>query len=342
MSRQFFRRSFVSRFVFVLAAAVLVVGILPAQDSRRRGSRPKPAAFEGKVVFAEAPSKLLGRDVRHLVYTPKGYDAPENAGRRYPVLYFLHGLFESAERWDSRGGSEMIDAAIRRGDLPPVVCIAPDGGSSFYVDSVDGKAPYARFFIEELIPFVDATYRTDSRRETRMIAGASMGGAGALRFAFKHPELFAGVAAHSAAILPKDLEDASQSAKRTLGFVAKRFGSVFGDPIEKDAYRAANPLCVAEDCKPDPRLKIWFDCGESDDYEFDAGARALHDLFVKRGVEHVSKILPGDHGWEYIRAATPASLKFLGDALKAAPPLADPKAKPASRPAEAAGSKASK
>ena len=341
MSRQLLQRTLVRRAFFLFATLVVLGGILPAQDSRRRGQRAKPAAFEGKVAFAEAPSKLLGRDVRHLVYTPKGYDAPENARRRYPVLYFLHGLFESAERWDSRGGSEMIDAAIRRGDLPPVVCIAPDGGSSFYVDSFDGKAPYARFFIEELLPFVDATYRTDARRETRMIAGASMGGAGALRFALKHPDLFAGVAAHSAAILPKDLEDASAGTKRTLGFVAKRFGSVFGDPIDQGAYRSANPLTVAEEFKPDPRLKIWFDCGEKDDYEFHIGARLLHETLAKRGVAHVSKILPGDHGWEYIRAATPASMKFLGDALKAAP-AADPKTKPASRPAEDAGSKASK
>ncbi len=114
MSRQLLQRTLVRRAFFLFATLVVLGGILPAQDSRRRGQRAKPAAFEGKVAFAEAPSKLLGRDVRHLVYTPKGYDAPENARRRYPVLYFLHGLFESAERWDSRGGSEMIDAAIRR------------------------------------------------------------------------------------------------------------------------------------------------------------------------------------------------------------------------------------
>jgi enterochelin esterase-like enzyme len=319
--------------VFFVAAALflLATALLPAQDSRRRGAARRSPDFSGKTAFAEAPSKLLGRNVRYLVYTPKGYDAPENATRRYPVLYFLHGLFESADRWDQRGGTEMIDAAVRRGDLPPVVLIAPDGGSTFYVDSYDGEVPYARFFVEELLPHVDATYRTDARREARVIAGASMGGAGALRFAFVHPELFVAVAAHSAAILPRELKNASDRTRNTMRFVSQRFSDVFGDPIDLVAYRNANPLTVAENQKFETRPKIWFDCGENDDYEFDDGARALDELLKKRGIEHVAKILPGDHGWEYIRSAAPAALKFLGDVLRSAPP-----AKPAaaSRPAE--------
>jgi S-formylglutathione hydrolase FrmB len=337
MLRTSFRPRPLSLPATALALLVLCAGTLVAQDPpRRRPARQKPPEFQGTVKFEELESKLLGRKIRHLVYLPKGYDEAANKSRRYPTLYFLHGLWESAERWDGRGGSEMIDAAIRRGDLPPLVAVVPDGGGSFFMDGLEGKEPYARFFIEELLPHVDGAYRTQARRESRAIAGASMGGAGALRFAFHHGDLFTAVAAHSAAILPKDLSAASPRTKRTMGFVSQRFGDVFGDPIDLKAYRAANPLTVAEDVKIDPRLRIWFDCGEDDDYEFDDGARALHDALTAKSVPHEHRILPGDHGWEYIRAATPASFKFVGDALKAADGAGgSATSRPATRPAEA-------
>jgi S-formylglutathione hydrolase FrmB len=321
-----------------LAAALLVVvGCGVAQDSRPRRQRPAPPSnLEGRVTVVQAPSKLLGRDVSCAIYLPKGYDAPENAKRRWPTLYFLHGLFEDHERWHGRGGAEMLDSAIKKGDLAPVIGVVPDGGMSFFVDSVDGKQPYARFFIEELLPFVDAKYRTDACREKRVMMGSSMGGAGALRYAFQHGDLFAAVAAHSAAVMPKDLSDASDRAKRTLGFIAQRFGDVFGNPLDEKAYRRANPLTVAADVKIDPRLKIYFDCGEQDRYEFDVGARALHEELDRLGVKHDMKIRPGNHGWEYLRDAMPDGLKFLDAALKTAPASAEGR-KPESAPARGDG-----
>ncbi|HYC77228.1 MAG TPA: alpha/beta hydrolase-fold protein, partial [Planctomycetota bacterium] len=262
------------------------------------------------------------------VYLPKGYEAPENAKKRWPSLYFLHGLFEGPERWEQRGGAELLDAAVRRGDLTPLVAIVPAGEMSFFVDSADGKQPYARFFFEELIPHVDATYRTVAQRERRVLMGSSMGGAGALRYAFTRGDVFAAVAAHSPAVMPADMNDASPRAKRTLGFVRERFSSVFGDPLCPKAYRCANPLTVAEDVVIDPRLRIWFDCGEDDRYEFDDGCRALADVLAKKGVAHRTRILPGGHGWDYLRSAMPDAFKFLDEALKAPPKPESRKAAP--------------
>lgn len=302
------------------AALALCAAVATAQDSRprRRPTSTPPANLEGVVKTIAVPSKLLGREVSAAIYLPKGYDLPENAARRWPSLYFLHGLFEDHERWIGRGGADMLDAAIKAGHLAPVIAVVPNGGMTFFVDSVDGKQPYARFFFEELVPYVDKTYRTDARREARVLSGSSMGGAGALRYAFLHGDLFAAVAAHSAAIMPRDMNDASPRAKRTLGFISQRFADVFGDPLDPKAYRAANPLTVAEDAKLDPRLKIYFDCGEDDRYEFDDGARALDEALTKLGVAHEMKIRPGNHGWEYLRDAMPHGLKFLNAALQGA------------------------
>jgi enterochelin esterase-like enzyme len=318
MQRLLVRRAARACAVAATVIAVSVVGV--AQDSRPRRQRAAPPTnLEGSVKTASVPSKLLGRDVSYAVYLPKGYDLPENAKKKWPTLYFLHGLFEDHERWIGRGGAEMLDTAIKKGELVPVIAIVPNGGMSFFVDSVNGKQPYARFFFEEFVPHVDATYRTDPTRDRRVLMGSSMGGAGALRYAFVHGDLFAAVAAHSAAVMPRSVGDASDRAKRTLGFISQRFSDVFGDPLDEKAYRCANPLTVAEDVKIDPRLKIYFDCGEEDRYEFDDGARALHEVLTKIGVKHEMKIRPGTHGWDYLKDAMPDGLKFLNAALKCAP-----------------------
>ena len=164
--------------IFAVACALM---LLVAPEVAAQGSRPssrprRQAQFDGSglagsVKFAEVDSKLLGRTVRYGVYLPPGYDESANAKTRYPVVFFLHGLFEGAERWMGRGGAELFDNAIKNKKLPPMLLIFPDAGMSFYADTLDGKKPYARFFVEELVPFVDKTYRTTGDRRQRIVAG---------------------------------------------------------------------------------------------------------------------------------------------------------------------------
>ena len=79
--------------------------------------------------------------------------------------------------------------------------VAPDGWDTFYINSRDGKTPYSDFFLREFIPFIEHTYRVRTERAARGITGFSMGGYGALRMAFAHPELFGSVSAHSGALM---------------------------------------------------------------------------------------------------------------------------------------------
>jgi S-formylglutathione hydrolase FrmB len=91
---------------------------------------------------------------------------------------------------------------MRSGLVPPIILIFPNGGvNSFYADSPDGSFPIETTIIGELIPHVDATYRTISTREGRAIAGFSMGGFGALALGMKHPELFSSILAYAPALL---------------------------------------------------------------------------------------------------------------------------------------------
>lgn len=322
-------------FAVALSVAVLAPTIL-AQNSAT--SRPRrPASYSGRelagsVEFPDVESKLLGRPVRCGVYLPPGYKDEANKDKRYPLVYFLHGLHEGAVRWLSdRGGASMFDAAIKEKKIPPLIVMVPDAGYSFYSDTLDGKKPYAKFVIQELVPWADKAFRTTGRRQERIMAGSSMGGFGALKFAFKHPELFSAVFAHQPAILPESPADVSGRSQRVMGFLQQGhvIEDLFGDPIDLEVWKASNPLSLASTAKLDPPLAIYFDCGESDSYGFDEPCRAMDEVLTKRGIAHEFAIRPGTHGNDFVRSAFPHSLAFLDKHLKAQKKAED---NPASRP----------
>jgi enterochelin esterase-like enzyme len=122
---------------------------------------------------------------------PPGYESTQD---RYPVVYWLHGgggnesssLF-TAQSWRDLEKSE----AIR-----PVILVYPNGFRSGYMDHHDGKIMIESLIIKELIPRIDANYRTIASREGRAVHGFSMGASGALKFAFKHPDLFCAAVAY--------------------------------------------------------------------------------------------------------------------------------------------------
>ena len=138
------------------------------------------------VTFA-APTLGPGRMASYLIYLPPGYAT--NPAKRYPVLYYFHGGGGSArvaDRWVQK-----LDAAIKAGICPPLIAVSiqglPGGG---FLDSADGKTPIESVIIKDLIPHIDATYRTIPKRESRAVSGLSMGGGGAFHLAFKYPEMF--------------------------------------------------------------------------------------------------------------------------------------------------------
>ncbi len=141
-------------------------------------------------------SACMDTAVGYNIYLPPAYQSQAN-DQRFPVVYFLHGSAGNESR--SIGLSYHLHAAIEAGDLPPMLMVFPNGGrNSGYIDSVDGTVRPETMIVDELIPHIDATYRTIAKREGRAIEGFSMGGGGALRIAAKHPELFSSVVVYGA------------------------------------------------------------------------------------------------------------------------------------------------
>src|SRR5580658_1519000 len=150
--------------------------------------------FEQKTVH----SALLNRDVKYTIYLPGDYDYSQ---RSYPVVYLLHGYTDDNTGWLQFGEiNRYADKAITEGTIPPMIIVMPNGDSSWYINSYDGKEKDEDFFVKEFMPAVEKTYRIKAEKKYRGIAGLSMGGYGTMIYLLKHPELFVAGAALSAAV----------------------------------------------------------------------------------------------------------------------------------------------
>ena len=250
-------------------------------------------------------STILGRTVEYCIALPPGYDA---GSERYPVLYYLHGLFEQDRSWSEHSGQQTWENLMNEGKIGKFIVVMPEGGRTFYVNSYDGRERYEDFFIQELVPGIDHQYRTAAHRETRGISGVSMGGYGALHLAMRHPDVFGSASAHSAALIANFPHPLPTEGR--WGFYARVLQEPFGAPLNEAYFDANNPLTLAEHSERFANLKLYFDCGDQDRYGFDEGAKALDQTLTAKGFSHQFVLRPGNHGWSYLDQFLHFSLEF--------------------------------
>lgn len=143
------------------------------------------------VKHATFRSASMGMDVGYYIYLPPGY---EKSSERYPVVYHLHGGRPGAENKAVRLAS-YVDAAIQKGTIQPTIYVFPNGGPVSWYDMPEMRHGMGEsVFVKELVPHIDAAYRTWGTREGRALEGYSQGGRGTTRIMFKHPEVFLSVA----------------------------------------------------------------------------------------------------------------------------------------------------
>jgi len=260
-----------------------------------------PVHAQSRIDCNALNSRILKHEVRYCVYLPASYDAgaTRRPPQRYPVLYFLHGLGDNEQTLFNSGGWTLLDDLRRQHKIGEFLIVAPEGGRTFYINSADGSVRYSDFFLQEFIPLIETKYRVSKGRSNRAISGISMGGYGALRFAFSHPEMFTAVSAQSAALItesPQELDTAARSGA-PLG---KLLATVFGSPIEVQHWKENSPFVLANRNQAAlRRVAIYFNCGQDDNYGFEKGAAALHERLQKEQVEHEYHPYPGDHSLSY-------------------------------------------
>src|SRR5260370_690039 len=131
-----------------------------------------------------------------LVYLPAGYD--ESSSQRYPVIFFLPNPFEDSYRFDfdRRDDQGLFDRAVAEDVIKKFILVAVDMntplGSSWYVNS-SATGNWEDFMVQELVPYIDANFKTLPNRDSRGIAGIFIGGYGAIRFGMRHPDVFGSV-----------------------------------------------------------------------------------------------------------------------------------------------------
>ncbi len=254
----------------------------------------------GRVEYKKMPSDILNLEREYAIYLPATYD--KNVDKEYPVLYLLHGGGGSHTDWAKAGQlQEIANQLIAAEDASEMIVVCPEAGKDFmnYFNNPDWR--YQDYFFEELIPYIDTTYRTKSDKQHRAIAGLSMGGGASVVYATAHPELFAAAYSMSGYFYRHD----------------NLFWINFNDPVQKKIHQLVEDNnCVKLILEGTPeqveawKSVRWFvDCGD-DDFTYDANVAFVAALRQQQ-IPYQLRIRDGGHTWEYWTSALYLALPFV-------------------------------
>ncbi len=218
-------------------------------------------------------SAVAGDDRDYYVYTPAGYEG--SVKQKYPVLYLLHGFSDDASGWTAVGHANVIlDNLIAQGKAKPLIVVMPLGYGTMefvrlgwdawsHADLRDANfKKFTEALLTEVMPLVESEYRITKDRDSRAIAGLSMGGSESLLTGLNHLDKFSWIGAFSSGGIPED--------------------------FEKDFP----PL----DAKSNPQIHLlWIACGTED--HLITINRTLREWLKSKGVKATEIETPGMHTW---------------------------------------------
>jgi enterochelin esterase-like enzyme len=248
-------------------------------------------------------SKILNMDRKFALYLPPDY---ETSQRSYPVLYLLHGGGDDQTGWVQFGEVlNITDKAIKEGLATPMIIVMPDAntGKRGYENDVTNKWRYEDFFFQELMPYVEKTYRIKTDKRYRAVSGLSMGGGGTFTYALHHPELFSAACPLSAATGPLTMEEAKTRLSRD--------NQGLSDTAIAAYYKRQSVISLINNV-PDSLKKAvrWYiDIGD-DDFLYE-GNDLVHIAMRKKEIPHEFRVRDGAHNWTYWRASLVDVLEFV-------------------------------
>jgi S-formylglutathione hydrolase FrmB len=247
-----------------------------------RRESPKNGTFTLK-------SRLLEREVSYHVIFPANR---KNFLMETPVLYLLHGLFGRFDNWLTN--TLLLDYAARHSFA--VVC--PEGGDNWYADSPHLENHfYESCFTDELLPAIEEKFNFGERQAKRAIAGLSMGGYGAFKFAFRRPAKFCLAASMSGAFHASEIFAGGELWTELQPSIHKIFGGNTLLRAENDLFRIVENYPAAKFAE---LPFLYFDCGRKDSF-LPVNIR-LAQTFRRRGIAHQFKTFSGRHNWNYWNA----------------------------------------
>lgn len=246
-------------FVFPTATATAVPTATPT-------AVPLPPCEEpGQLSDGVVTSTLTkGADMAYRIYLPPCYGRD---GRSYPTLYMIAGNNQAAGIWDYLGLDEAAEEAMLKGEIPPYLIVMVSSGL-LALTTNGGPGSYEQFFMDELIPAIEAEYCAWPDHEGRALGGLSRGGYWSLEIAFRHPDEFAGVGGHSSSL----------------------YDYSAGPDVNPQYTGVENNL---------GDLRVYIDIGEQDIGIYNT--RKLHEDMEAAGVAHEWILNPGLHDHPYWR-----------------------------------------
>lgn len=257
-----------------------------------------------RVETVKFQSKLVNATLPYNVILPADYDASHST--RYPVLYLLHGLDGHYSDWISR--TNLADYASEYS----LIVVTPEGNDGWYTDSATvATDKYESYILKELLPDVEARYRTIEARYGRAIAGLSMGGYGAIKFGLKSPQTFVFAASLSGAFgvtrfSEKDIPNNWQDSIKLFG------------PVGSETRKANDIFDLIRNVSAD-RIRFlpyfYFDCGTEDSTLIFPYNRELSALMYEKKIPHEFREMPGDHSWGYWDRQVREVLRIAGQKM---------------------------
>ena len=301
---------------------------------------PAPVAH-GRVLADTLWSPALGVRKQFVVYLPPSYD--RDPRRRYPVAYYLHGLYGNEWNWVRLGGLAVVADSLAARGAGEAIVIMPDGDDGWYTtwntlgdvgacrrDTVRTEPAtsycvawprYDDYIAHDLVAKVDSAYRTRPDRAHRAIAGLSMGGYGAMSLALRYPEVFGAAASHSGVLSPLYVGPTpyappahyAATLDQVRAYPAATW-AIRAQPLGTDtaAWWARDPSRLAERVhrtRPALMPALFADVGTED--QLADGNRAFRDRLAALGVPLAYHEWPGAHTWTYWRAHVGESLAWL-------------------------------
>lgn len=289
----------VSTFVAILVVTLVVPLALAA--------RPVSAGQPREAREILVATRNCAAPVPVLILVPPSYEAEPL--RRYPVVYFLHDAGGSESVLVREGVADALFEEMRTGRLTELLVVAPRGVGTWWVDSWDGRSKMAAFLDEDLVPFVDASFRTIAARKGRAVAGISMGGYGALHWAFLKPGRFVAAGGLSPAVQQLNW----RGVNALPFFLRPALHQVFGSSEAANDFRKDDLYDILLS-RPAPGADdpmVFVRCGTQDKYRLAEITAFFRRYLDTMNVPNRLTLEPGRHDWTYWKKGLPALVRDL-------------------------------
>jgi S-formylglutathione hydrolase len=261
-----------------------------------------------QLIAASFDAKSTGTSVDYRVLTPSN----RTQGERLPLILQLHGASSSSESLEAN--KDAYDLAWSNGMLPRaiVACASTPSLGGFYIDGGEGKN-WETLVGTEFPAMLGEQFDLS---DTRAVIGFSMGGYGALKIAFRHPDKVRAVAALCPVIFPGEMP--TSVPERNRPSILNELNNAMG--ADEATYKSNTVYGIARSNYASIKLarqRIYFDCGDADEFHLHDGAVYLDRVLAELGVTHKFESVRGaGHADAAVHARQAKAIKFLGEALK--------------------------